>query len=115
MEKDKFRSVFTIGMLTSSVLILSLLFIGCEQPRTQQQLLSAAQHGCPHLVKVAYYTHDPAIPPHDSITAKFVWCVTLPPSSTLSAPVAQKCPIDPAMTNADSVKCAVCGAMLWHN
>jgi hypothetical protein len=112
MEKDRFRSVITVGMLACSILILSALFIGCEKHRTQQKLLSAAQLGCPHLVKAAYYTH-PIVLPHDTTKAVFTWVVLLPPSSTTSAPAAQKCPVDPAMTNADYVKCTVCGAQLW--
>jgi len=109
MEKDKSRSVITVGMLVCSILILSALFIGCEKHNTQARLLSAAQLGCLHPFKYVYYTHDPTIPPHDSTVVRFDWCEPLPPSSTTSSPVAQKCPEDPAMTSPDSVKCALCG------
>jgi hypothetical protein len=112
MEKDKFRSVITFGMLACSILILSALFIGCEaeQHHTAQQLLSAAQLKCLHPLKAAYYTH-PTVLPHDTTVAVFIWCT--PPSSTTGMPAAQPCPSDGAATNADSLKCTKCGAKLW--
>jgi hypothetical protein len=112
MNKDKLRSVITVSMLACSVLILSALFIGCPQPTWQVQL-KAAQIRCPHTEKAAYY-HHPTTPPHDSTLAAFDWYKSPPPPcDPTGMPAPQPCPVDPALTNADSLKCTVCGAKLW--
>ena len=111
MEKGKFRSAITVGTLACSILILSALFIGCETHKTQQQLLSAAQLRCPHSLLAAYYTH-PMVLPHDTSVAVFTWVEPVPPSGVAGLPAAQPCPVDPASSSVDSVKCTICGKKL---
>ena len=114
MEKDKLRSVITVGALACSVLILSALFIGCEKPGTPQQLLGGAQLKCPHSTQAAYYHHTYTIPPHRTGYATVPWYVTPPPmGDTTGLPAAQPCPVDTTMCRADSVKCTACGAKLY--
>jgi hypothetical protein len=114
MDKDKLRSVVTVGML-ACILVFSALFMGCPQP-TWQQKVQVAQAACPHNVKAAYYHHDPNVPPHDSIVAKFDFCKPSPPLSIglNGTPSPQPCPVpDAAICEGDSVKCTACGAKLW--
>ena len=104
MEKDKFRSVITLGLLVCSVLTLSALIAGCvvvNPPCTT------------HPMKAAFYHHTDSIPPHQVGQATVTWVVTPPVYLPSGLPAAQQCPADGVLRPCDYIKCMGCGTQLW--
>ncbi len=127
MEKDKFRSVITVGMLVCSVLVLSALIMSCgpsQQASTAskvpgntalQESVKLTRIGtttCAHPVQAEYYHHTYTIPPHLENYATVTWFKSPPPGDSTSHPAAQPCPVDGVICDRDSLKCTVCGARL---
>ena|GEM_PF-2377309 len=102
MEKDKYRSAITVGMLVCSMLVLSTLFIGCGP--CQPPPSPPCTH--PHSEQAACYHY-----PHPNGTT-YSWVLQPPPPATDS--FMTPCPWDTAWkVLPDSVKCLKCGYMVY--
>jgi hypothetical protein len=78
MEKDKYRSVVTVGMLACSMLLLSALFAGCSRPNVNSSPLMAAHAettACYHRIasdsSLFRWWLKPAPPAADSWRARY--------------------------------------------
>ena len=109
MEKDKSRSVITVGMLACSVLMLSASFIGCgaepAKVRAPVPLVPIMCDSCHESIPntEAFYHHG-----HAGFTVE--WSITpgLGPDPD-GHPAPQPCPSDGTPCNPDSLKCNTCG------
>ncbi|MBN2464533.1 hypothetical protein JXD38_02760 [candidate division WOR-3 bacterium] len=98
MEKDKHRSVITVGMLACSMLLLSALFTGCGT--CQQTTESSCAH--PHEHQTAYYHYWS---PQKQL---YKWSLTPRPSNDT-----MQCPWDTTvLVLPDTVKCNDCDSVL---
>ncbi len=122
MEKDKYRSAITVGMLACSMLLSFGLLIGCgpgnvsnppktETVATETVATPPVRPACTHPTFWAWSHHT-----YPNGTTQNYRSPSPLPGPLAGTPIAQPCPVHPDTLEShthpvDSVRCTVCGAV----